>query len=168
MEDFFYTCNHFPYLDEKYIDEALSLSYVERVAPALLVGGISTTFANTDFYKNLNKAVPCSSPIYLKWPANTCYNWHTDGFNRRASINIPLVSTFKCVTMFKTKNEGSIFDDLFQVEYVMYKPTVLNTQQEHGVFNFSDQDRYVINIGFNTVTYKSVVEYLKNLKIDNY
>ena len=168
MEDLFYTCDHFPEVGKKYVDEALSLSYVERLTPSLFIGGLAQTFADTEFYKNLSTSLPCSSPLYVKWPANTYYTWHVDGFNRQASLNIPLIASDKCVTMFKTKKENSKFENLFQVPYIMYKPTILNVRQEHGVFNFSSQDRYVLNLSFNTVPYKVVIEYFKNLKVVNY
>lgn len=168
MEDLFYTCDHFPEVDKKYVDEAASLQYIERHRPALYIGDIARTFQDTDFFKSIKKDLLCLSPTYLKWPANTCYNWHTDGLGRKASINIPLVSSNKCLTLFKTKTKDSPFENLFNVNYIMYKPTILNVKHEHCVLNYSDQDRYVINISLNHVTYHDAVEYLKNLKVSEY
>jgi hypothetical protein len=163
MEDLFYTCDKIAPIDYKYVEEALSSTYRKIQNPNIFVSNTRCSFEYSEFFKKLKRDLNCHRPLYLKWPANMLYDWHIDGWTRKVSLNIPLVSSDKSLTFFRTPNEGTFYN-LHQVNYSMYLPTILNVKHEHCVINYSNEDRYVINMSFLVSDYETVLEYFKNLR----
>ena len=164
MEDLFYTCEKSAPVDYKYVEEALACTYQKTHYPNVFRATTKCSFEYSEFFKKLKQDLNCHHrPLYLKWPANTLYDWHTDGWNRKVSLNIPLVSSDKSLTFCRTPNDGTFYN-VYQVKYSMYLPTILNVKHEHCVINYSNEDRYVINISFLDTEYETVLEYFKNLR----
>jgi hypothetical protein len=171
MENLFYTCSNFPDIDSKYVDEAVTSNYKINYTPRYIFTDVISSFEQTDFYKKIKQDLLCGPPTYVKSPANSYYDWHVDVSSREVSLNIPLVSNEQCITCFRSQEiprATAPFYRLYKVDYMMYKPSILNVKKHHCVINYSNEDRFVINISFHVVPYERVLEYFKNIKIDNY
>lgn len=54
-------------------------------------------------------------------------------------------------------------------DYTLHKPTLINTQIEHTVINYSPCTRYLLSVDIRKpAKYEDVKEYLINYKTDSY
>lgn len=79
----------------------------------------------------------------LKFDANSCYTWHTDGI-RSCAINM-LLTGYDSLTLFG-KRDSMFYKNLERLTYVPNRYFFLDTSKSHTVLNFSE-DRYIVSIG---------------------
>jgi len=126
-------------------------------------------FSKTKFVELLkekfNTEIICR---YLKNPPNSIYDWHTDRF-RLTAINWIVKSNPEARVWYRSNNQHKLFWDLEEVTYQDHYPTLLDTKQEHSVFNNSDEERIILSLSLTDgPTYQEVVDFLTSLKITQY
>lgn len=98
------------------------------------------------------------------------YDWHID-LRRQCSLNWLLQNTKGKAYYRKNANEAkgskSITYQLIQVEYSLYKPTLLDVTKEHCVINDNDQDRIIFSMSIDA-PFNEVYSYLSSLNIEKY
>ena len=167
----YYCADHLPDLDQKYVKEALRNPYVTHHYPNDI--RTWTSFGSSSFVKLLEQNLGRITALYIKNPPNSLYDWHVDRKTiRQCSINFPIISdNAYAYFRFKIENEDgkkSIMYNLDKVKYIMYKPTVLNTENEHCVINNSDNERIILSLCVIESTYQQTVDFLKTLQIEKY
>lgn len=156
-----------PSLPDHIIQEALDSSYTPKQQP-YNYSAIATAMMNTEFYKNLSSVFGKVDCDYLQNKPNSLYDWHTD-LNRTCAINWPIKTNPGALTLIRYEYNKPFFWNLEQVQYELYKPTILNTEKFHCVINNHTDDRIILSISIQSKNgYNEVVEYLQNLKIDKY
>jgi hypothetical protein len=126
-------------------------------------------FSKTEFVRSLrekfDKQIICR---YLKNPPNSIYDWHTDAY-RLTAINWIVKSNPDARVWYRSNNRHKLFWDLKEVVYQDHYPTLLDTKQEHSVFNNSNEDRIVLSVTIvNGPTYQEVLDFLTSLSITKY
>jgi hypothetical protein len=159
----FYCLENFPDLEYKYIQEGLNGYYFETLKPHVFRAKCS--YDDSDFIKNLKSEFKNVRSTWLMNPPWTIYNWHID-IMRNCSINIPIKMPKRTGTFYKNyinEDRKSNYNNLTEVKYVLYKPTILNIQEEHCVFNPTDETRIILSISIENenVSYKDVLDYLR-------
>ena len=169
---------HFPNLPElskDFIDTALSLDYpLIQHHTSRLYASFDDNFWSTDFFKiasgDLGK---CGTGLFF-YPKFTTYDWHTDK-RRLCSLNWVIKSGDKATTLFKEpiketirENGTTIFNDIVEIDYTLYRPTLLNAQIPHCAINNCNESRIILSMSFFESNYENVKNYLKNMKCQNY
>jgi hypothetical protein len=174
-DQYYYKLGHLPALPECYIAEGLTATFNYNPIPALYWTPPST-FESTDFVKSLREKFGFSWVKFNLFPSNVLYDWHSDS-SRRCSINWVIKTNPMAHTFFKEPVKETIplegmttlTNHLIEVEYDLYKPTILNTTKKHCVINNYPEDRIIMSMSiFNEASYEEVLEYLKNLSITTY
>lgn len=98
-------------------------------------------------------------PSILRMPANSMYDWHTDGF-RSAAINI-LLEGFDSYTFFGFKQlDNPRVSSVIELAYEPDNMYLLNTQTPHGVYNRTCV-RTVFSLGFHEpCNFNSILKYI--------
>jgi hypothetical protein len=95
---------------------------------------------------------------FLKLPPNTCYGWHQD-VSRQASINM-LIKGVNSMCIFGTKSIEEQFINLKKLEYKKNRYYLMDVTNPHTVFNFEEEERFVITISIAEASYIEIRNYL--------
>lgn len=167
MSDKFYQLTNFPLLPPEIITEGLTDPYEFTVSPYTL-SKRAELFYTTDFYKILTDRFGRVECRYFKNPANSYYDWHVDK-NRQSGLNWIIKTNPGAGTFFRSSNQSKFFWDLEEVMYSMEYPTLINTKQEHCIFNNYSEERTILSVSiFNDHSYETVLEFLKTININQY
>jgi len=157
----FHHLNNLPVINARYVVEALHANYELSYKPNQIKA--SSSFNNNVLVKSIqNKFGKCGG-VYIKNMPWSYYDWHTD-IGRQCSINWVLKSSPTALTLFRNKIDApegmrSIMYDITEIDYVMFKPTLLNTTHEHCVINASDHERIIFSLSINA-PFNDVKEFL--------
>ena len=171
---YYYKINNLPSLPEQFIKEGLESKFVYNPMPALYWAPCS--FKDTEFCKKLEEKFGFVRVNFNMFPANSLYDWHTDS-TRRCSVNWvlktnPLAHTFYKEPIAETviiEGQQTHVNHLFEVDYDLYNPVLLNTTKKHCVVNNFNDIRIIMSLSiFNDVSYEQMLEYLQNLSITTY
>lgn len=114
------------------------------------------------FFNWLYKELPYMAGV-LKFPKNTCYNWHTDSL-RGGCINMALGPQGKSHCLFAPDGTG-VTHKFVELKYKPGRRYLFNNQIPHTVINF-DQDRYVFTIEFledkSKLNYQDLLNLIKS------
>ena len=162
---------HLPNLNESYLEEARSSNFVRPFVDETpmfpYTSKTKSSFENTKFIKDLAKHFGHARAYYLKNDPQSCYHWHTD-LKRKTAINFLLNDVGNAVTFFKGEDDGR-YSSIVKVPYELYRPTVLDSSILHTVFNYSDEIRYILSVGFEVgVTYAHLCDFLNNYQTTDY
>lgn len=167
-----YHLTHLPPVDQKTIAAGINALYPDAEStegPAGMVKALrveAVDFKKTKFCQDLVKQFGPIVSFYLKNNPKTIFDWHKDR-TRNCGINFVLTDV-NGLTLFKTRSQG-IISDLDVCDYILYKPTIINTTMEHCAINYSNQDRIVLSVGLGLdVFYDDVKSFLLNYHCDNY
>jgi hypothetical protein len=157
-----------PALPMPYINEGLESDNFEFFDGPYVCAKPAKMFATTDFYKLLQDKFGSIMCRYLKNPPNSFYDWHIDK-NRNCGINWVIKSNAHAKTFYRSENHHKLFWNIEEIKYTHAVPTLIDTSQQHCVFNNYHDDRIVMSLSiFNNHTYQSVLEYLTSLTIIKY
>jgi hypothetical protein len=169
----YFSVANLPLLDQAFVDEALSTNYVtpgpqgSGISPDNRIGTAPSSFVETDFYKDLQRELNAIEVVYLKFPGNMCFSWHTDN-HRNCCINFTMDNYPNSYTLFRQPILGLEYS-VERLDYVAKQPTILNNNVEHSVINLDNSARYILSIGFATSTsFDDLKNYLTSLNITSY
>jgi hypothetical protein len=169
----YFSLSNLPLLDQIFVDEALSASYIfpgpqtVKNSESTRIASAASSFIETDFYKDLQRDLGATEAFYLRFPPNIYYDWHTD-IHRNCCINFAIDDYPNSLTLFRQPSYGIEYS-VQRVHYVPKQATILNNNVEHCVVNLSDSNRYILSIGFSTSTsFDDVKNYLTNLTFSSY
>jgi hypothetical protein len=163
MDKHFYCLENIPDLEEKYIKEGLTGHYFETFKPHVFRAKCS--YDESDFIKHLRSRFNNVRSTWLMNPPWSLYDWHID-ILRNCSINIPIKTPSRAGAYYKSPLDGnskSLYHNLIEVKYLLYKPTILNTQKKHCVLNPTDETRIILSISIEdeNISYAEVLDYLR-------
>ena len=161
--------SHLPNLNISYLEEAQRSKFTRPfVNETLRFPDVArSSFEDTKFIKDLAEHFGHARAYYLKNDPQSCYHWHTD-LKRKTAINFLLNDVGNAVTFFKGEDDG-LYSSIVKVPYELYRPTVLDSSIFHTVFNYSDEIRYILSVGFDPgVTYSQVCDFLNNYQTTDY
>lgn len=149
-------------IPEPYVREAINAKYELLYKPTRIKA--SSNFEKSSLVNLIKKKFRGVQAEYLKNSPRSIYDWHTD-IGRQCSINWVLKSNPRAVTMYRTKHEvpdgvKSFTYDLHEVDYTLYRPTIINTTKEHCVINPSDTERIILSLTVFDYSYEEVRDYL--------
>jgi hypothetical protein len=156
-----YHClTEYPNIPFNIVEEAKRATYEIGRFPNLLKAGSS--FNHSPVIKSLRKRFGDTvGGIYVKNSPWSFYDWHID-MNRKCSINWLLKTNPNARTLYRQKTEPerltSIIYNIFPIEYVLYKPTIMETTTEHCVINPSDEERIIFSVSLD-VPFDDVKEF---------
>jgi hypothetical protein len=153
-----------PKLDDCFIQEALTNDYRLVLKPDSYRAD-ATLFNNSNFAKLVTNQFDIVDAVYLKTNPMTLYDWHVDK-NRTCSLNWVIKTNSKAMTLYRESVTG-LYWNIDEVEYDLYKPTLLNTKVEHCVINNFPEDRIILSMSF-WHPYETVLSFLKDLSFTNY
>jgi hypothetical protein len=110
-----------------------------------------------------------ASLTMIKVPKQSYLSWHRDSTPVRSScINVILDDYQNHMTYFSDLATGTDFihttNKIWQCTYSFLTPKIVNVHQRiHCVFNSSEQDRYVLCINTNKLTYTDTVKWFDKL-----
>jgi hypothetical protein len=174
MSSYFQKLSCYPVIPGFIVQEALGAEYKLSQNPKLYKCDTSS-FRQTDFFDSVQRHFKknCGARYYLTHP-NSYYGWHVDG-NRQFAINWVIKDTPCSFCFFKepiieaiTPNFHPLFYNLIQVDYDLYKPTIINTSLEHCVINNYNDRRIILSMTVPGVSFEEGVEYFSNLHLDSY
>ena len=160
---------HLPNLNNNYLEEARKSNFIRPFLDEtpMLPYVARSSFEDTKFIKDLEEYFGHARAYYLKTDPQSCYHWHTD-LKRKTAINFLLNDVGNAITFFKGEDDGR-YSSIVKVPYELYRPTVLDSSIFHTVFNYSNETRYVLSVGFEVgVTYTQVCDFLNNYQTTNY
>lgn len=164
---FFHHLTNLPALDQTYIDEALTIKYHDRHEPNIIFAYGS--FNNTGFMRSLKRHFGEEAiSHYIQNPPMSWYAWHIDMI-RTVSINWVIKSDGGLSGTFYRSpipNNPSYFN-LHEVDYEMYRPTLLDVKKAHCVMNKSKDIRYIMSVSLHRPI-EEVLSVLGNLNISSY
>lgn len=172
-----YFC-HFPNLPElskDFITRAMSLEYpLLQHHTSRLYANFNDQFWETNFFKTLTKDLGrCGTGLFY-YPEFSTYDWHTDK-RRRCSLNWVIKTNPKAATFYKEpipetiRADGTtIFNKLIEIDYTIYRPTLLNIDIPHCAMNNYNDSRIILSMSMFESEYEDVKNYLKNMKCENY
>jgi hypothetical protein len=166
MNQFSYLLDNLPELTPEMLNEALTNEYWNTERPFMCISG-ATTMRKTQFVQDLENNVGKVTTCFLKTAPNQLYDWHTDP-TRGCAINWLVKSNPGALTLHRWNNNNRYYWDIEEVKYKLLKPTLFNVKQEHCVINNYCDERIILSISITDSSYDEVLEYLKNLKIDQY
>lgn len=167
MSNKFYQLTNFPPLPQEIITDGLTEPYEFTVSPYTLSRRAELLYL-TDFYKVLTNQFGKVECKYLRNTANSYYDWHVDK-NRQSALNWIIKTNPGASTFFRSNNQSKFFWDLEEVIYSIEYPTLLNTKQEHCIVNNYAEERTILSVSIlNDHSYKTVLEFLQTIKIDQY
>lgn len=128
--------------------------YASILNPEILVNDVGLYSAVKHFGSEARIAIYRTEP-------RASYSWHVDGI-RNCAVNL-LITGDNSMTVFG-KQYGQFFKELTILPYAANTFYLLNTGIMHSVYNFSDNYRYLLGIGFRKeYTYDEI----KNFLIEN-
>lgn len=167
MQTKFFQIKNLPPLPELYVKEGLDNGFEFSASPYILAKP-ATLFNSTNFRKILDNRFGEVVCRYLKNPPNSLYDWHIDKV-RRCSLNWIIKTNPGAKTFYRSQLRHRLFWDIEEVKYDIECPTLLDTKQEHCVFNNWPEDRIILSISIlNDHSYEETLEFLTSLNIDQY
>jgi hypothetical protein len=172
LEKYFKKLNHFPLLPDYYIQQGLSCNFKYIESPSRLFIGPST-FDKTNFVKKMIEIFGQAASSFRLNPPNSLYDWHIDN-KRNCSLIWPIKHNFESQTFYKTPMESTGSDDktlfynLIEADYELYKPTLLNTTHKHCVVNNSNESRIILSLSLFNTDYENALNILENLTFEDY
>lgn len=167
MSDKFYQLINLPPLPKEIIADGLSDGFEYTVSPYAYAKR-AALFHETEFCKLLKHRFGTIGAKYLKNAPNSFYDWHTDKI-RNCSLNWIIKASSGAKTFYRDKNHNKFFWNLEEVIYNVSCPTLLDTTQEHCVFNNSPDERTILSVSIlDGQSYQDVLEFLQTLNISNY
>ena len=172
MSNFFHHLD-FPELPEKYIKEAINAKYELVLSPRLYWA--DSSFNETNFFKTINDRFgKCYVKYYLN-PPNSFYDWHID-MNRYCTINWVVKTNNEARTFYRepikeavTEGRNPVMFHLTELKYNNRKPTLLNATHDHCVVNNFNDTRIILTMSlFKPTGYEEALNFIRNMKIDNY
>lgn len=167
MSTKFCQLSNLPPLPPEIIAEGLADGYEYTTSP-FACAKLATLFRKTDFYnlsKNYFGDVGCK---YLKNPPNSYYEWHVDK-KRNCALNWIIKTNPDARTFYRNNNQSKFFWELEEVVYNAEFPTLLDTKQEHCVFNNCPEERTILSMSiFSDHSYADVLAFLQSLDIKKY
>jgi hypothetical protein len=164
---FFTHLNNLPVLPANIIQEGLNCNFRLVSEPSRLYVG-KTSFNETNFYKQLQNTFKEVGTSYRYTPANSIYDWHIDN-KRVCAILWPIKNNSSAATFYRgSKSIKNIFYDLTEVDYTLYKPTLLNTTYEHCVINNYNEPRIVLSVSLFDISYEDAIPLLQNINCEHY
>lgn len=122
----------------------------------------------------------------LKGPPKSCYDWHDDNPARNYTLNLLLNPEIDSKCVFSKdrmdKQDQAIRDgilthknlpfvgiiDICELKYQPRKFYLFNTKIDHVVFNFSDEERYLISLEFQgdaaKLEYHEMLQLIKEIE----
>jgi hypothetical protein len=174
MTTYFKHLTNLPPLPKKYIQEGINSKFEFIRRPNLLWS--TTSFDETNFYKLLKNQYGDCLVKYYQNPKNSLYDWHTD-MTRCVTINWPIKTNVKASTYYRKPmqemDRGSdmrpLFYHLTEIDYKIYRPTLLNTTFEHCVVNNYTEDRIIMSLTvLNNAKFDEVSNFLSTLQTEFY
>ena len=129
----FYCLEHFPLLNQEYIQEGLSVEYKVYNSGAYTDIRAKTSFEDSKLISTIRENLGDVTCMWAKYNPMTILDWHTDP-GRKCSINIPIKANPTAKTFYRKRFAGAIFD-LEEVKYILGKPTVMDVLKPHCVYN---------------------------------
>ena len=88
---------------------------------------------------------------------------------RRCAINWVIKTNPKALTLFRDNAEWQAIHKIEEVDYIMYKPTLINTMHRHCVINCYPEERIILSVSVNErYSFDEVKEFLQSLDIKEY
>jgi len=163
----FYQLTNLPPLPQEIVADGLTDGF-EYTASPYAYAKRATLFYDTEFYKLLKNQFGEVGCKYLKNAPNSFYDWHTDKI-RNCALNWIISTNPNAKTFYRSNNHNKFFWDLEEVIYNIDCPTLLDTKQEHCVFNNHFDYRTILSVTIlNNHLYDDVLEFLKSVNIEKY
>jgi hypothetical protein len=167
MSTKFFQLTNLPPLSPEIIADGLDNQFEFTVSPYALAKRVSL-FYETNFYKLLTDQFGKIGCKYLRNPANSYYDWHVDK-TRQSALNWVIDTNPGAGTFFRDNNRSKFFWDLEEVAYSTSCPTLINTKQEHCVFNNYPKERTIMSLSIlDNYSYDIVLEFLQSININQY
>lgn len=167
MSTKFYQLTNLPPLSQEIVADGLADGFEYTVSPYAYAKP-ATLFYDTEFYQLLTDQFGKVGCKYLKNPPNSYYDWHTDKI-RNCALNWIIKTNPGAKTFYRANNQSRFFWDLEEVSYNTTCPTLLDTKQEHCVFNNNPEDRVILSVTIlNDHSYNDVLEFLTSVDIKKY
>jgi hypothetical protein len=165
MSDRFCQLPNLPVLPQNILDDGLADGF-EYIEGPYTLAKQAPSFHETAFYKLLETRFGeenCNCK-YLKNPPNSYFDWHIDKF-RKCALNYIVNTNSNAKTYFRTYLQNKFF---FQLEEVIYSdqfPTLIDTKQEHCIFNDHPEERVIFTISILNHSYQEVLTFLQSVEI---
>jgi hypothetical protein len=167
MSTKFFQLTNLPPLSPEIIADGLDDQFEFTVSPYAL-GKRASLFYETNFYKLLTDQYGEIICKYIRNPANSYYDWHVDK-TRQSALNWVIDTNPGAGTFFRGNNRAKFFWDLEEVVYSTSCPTLINTTQEHCVFNNYPKERTILTLTVRgAYSYDTVLEFLQSVNIKQY
>lgn len=179
MSENFYHLTNLPPLSSDLIEEGLNADYYWNLNPNTFKSD-APSFKSTFFFKLLEKQFGICNASYIKNFPFMLYDWHMDQ-QRASSINWVIKTNPKASTFYRDYYEGDpfskkmaehgrrpLFWKLQEVNYTLFKPTILNTSVPHSVINNSSEERIILSVSVHSASYDNLKDFLSHLMIDSY
>ena len=163
----------FPEMHLRYIKEALNAEYKVSYKPNQLSAPSSF---NTDPFlhklrlrwKGIYGTDLTGRGVYIKNLPHSYYDWHTD-IGRECSINWVLKTNPKAMTLYRDhipapEGNNSFMYDIEEIDYTLYKPTLLDTTKEHCIINSSNDERIIFSLSINA-PFEQAKEFFSNVVV---
>jgi hypothetical protein len=169
--NYYHHLPNLPLLPQKFIDEGLAANYPLKFLPT---GYYSpSSFTQTNFVKRLEKEFGFCCSGFLKNLPNSYYDWHID-LDRYCAINWVIKTNPRAVTMYREiiptppEIKKKFLYNIFEVEYSLAAPTLLNTAEEHCVVNPHHEERIILTTIIKPAKFVDVRDFLSQLQIIEY
>jgi len=143
------------------LEEALRSKYIVGYKPNQLKA--PSSFNNSRIVATLQAKFGKCGGVFIKNDPWSLYDWHTD-IGRQCSINWVLKTNSRATTLFRDhipapEGHKSLTYKITEVNYVVGKPTILDTTKEHCVINASDEERIIFSLSIDA-SFNEVKEFL--------
>lgn len=156
-----------PSLDNYFIQEAYNSDFELVKTPSSLIRA-NSSFLFNNFSKMVSSSLGEVGTSYHKQLPHSLYDWHVD--NNRSCAILWIIKTNPQANTFyrEAVPDTRLMYNITEVDYTIYKPTLLNTKYEHCVINNGDEDRITLNMSIFNTPYEKALEFFQNLKINSY
>lgn len=167
----FHHLTNFPELHIKYIKEALNAEYTVNYKPNQL--SAPSSFNDDPFLHKMrlkfmakyNRGMS-GRGVYIKNLPHSYYDWHTD-IGRECSINWVIKTNSRALTLYRDHipaPEGitSFMYDIQEIDYTLYRPTLLDTTKEHCIVNPGNDARIIFSLSINA-PFEQAKEFFSNV-----
>lgn len=173
--EYFYHFKNLPALSDDIINEALNSEYFWSLKPNTFKCD-AKLFKSSRFFKLLEEKFGWCNASYIKNFPFMLYDWHIDQ-SRSSSLNWVIKTNPKASTFYRDFYENDpfskkisesgnrpLFWKLQEVDYTLYKPTILNTSMPHCVINNSSEERIILSVSVHTPPYNILKDFLCKLE----
>jgi hypothetical protein len=179
MSENFHHLTNLPPLPEEIIQTGLTGNYFWTLNPNICDSS-AAIFKETFFFKLLEKRFGRCNASFIKFLPFMYYDWHIDQ-QRTTSLNWVIQTNSKASTFYRNYYDGDpyskeleengrrpLFWKLEEVDYTLYRPTMLKTSVPHCVINNSPEERMVLSVTIHFAKYDELKDFLSHLMIDSY